>query len=622
MKNYLSIIIGAGLAITSCAVNEIEDNIPANKAESVYASTEAETKTSIGSYEDGIYKIFWTEGDQILIADSKGNNAVYTAVSGGSTTAEFIPENGADEIDFAGGIIAGYPEKDMYISSEGPGKEIYFTIPETQEYQEGSFDGNAMPMISEISHENQLNFYNAAGVLKLMVSSASGAEIQTITVLTANGYISGECGYYPESKTYFFDKSMVSKRKVALSCGDGVTVGKEATPFYIVVPHQKYTSLSITVTLTDGTEKTFTMKEGKELDVKRSAVMNIPVSLDGASEPDGPDVTMSLGSMTFKGFNVKIDIRNAEAYFCSMQTKESFYRDLESGAFIESLPYNIKYENIFSYEGSITKFQEEMQDLYLEPGETYILWVVIYDESGEYTKEDIYTLEIKMKSFSPGGSSVIKTEVLEMDYDAVELSVSASGSQFIFCQMRPVDELADLTDQEIIDLLIKPGNKSNRYEKSKEKFRIQGIRPGTELTFVAVAIDVYGKYGELYRENHQTKQLEYNSLAVEIDKDINKVNETGQVTWNVSNGEAVEYIYYLEDASKWNWTNTHMEDYTYVQEQIFLLKKKGQSNYKYHSTTAESVNIGKASGIEWILVVLAVAEDGSCSMADHWLFTY
>lgn len=624
MKKYISIIIGAGLAMTSCAINEIENNDFGNNDKAIYASTETDTKATIGSHENGIYKIYWSEGDKIVIADNAGNNAVYASQDGGSTYAGFLPEDGAEELDFAGGIIAGYPEKDMYINSADPSEPVYFTIPDVQNYKEGSFDDNVMPMISDVSYENNLKFYNAAGVLKLMLSSASEKVIKTITVKTTNEFISGECGYIPESKSCFFDDSMLSEKKVTLSCGDGVKVGSEATPFFIVVPHQKYTALTISVTLTDGTEKSFIMKDGKELDVKRSAVMNIPVSLDDAAAPLTPDVKMSLsGPVTFNNFSVNVKITNAEAYYTNLQTKESFERELVSGSLLESIPYGTKFENNFTFTGRIANFlQVESSDMYLEPGETYILWVVIYDESGEYTEEDIHTLEIQMKSFTPGGSITITAEAKETDYDAIELSVLASvttGLQFVYCQMLPTAELEGLSDQEITEILIKPGNKSNRYEKPAETFRLQGMRPGMEFTFIGVAIDKSGYYGPLYKARFQTKPLDYNSLEVKIDKDINKVKENGGViNWSVSGGEAVKYRYYLESTSLNSWINTCKEDYTYVQEQLYLQP----GYYRYHTTTETSVSLGKESSTEYIFIVVAVDDKDNISYADHWFFTY
>ena len=56
MKRYLYTLLAAGLVMTSCAVNEIQEAQSSNKgAQPIYASTEADSKTALGDYEDGKY---------------------------------------------------------------------------------------------------------------------------------------------------------------------------------------------------------------------------------------------------------------------------------------------------------------------------------------------------------------------------------------------------------------------------------------------------------------------------------------------------------------------------------------------------------------------------------------
>ena len=60
MKRYLYTLLAAGLVMTSCAVNEIQEAQSSNKGvQPIYASTEADSKTALGDYEDGRYKVYW-----------------------------------------------------------------------------------------------------------------------------------------------------------------------------------------------------------------------------------------------------------------------------------------------------------------------------------------------------------------------------------------------------------------------------------------------------------------------------------------------------------------------------------------------------------------------------------
>ena len=620
MKKHLSIFITAGLVMASCAMNEIDNAVQVR--EPVFASTEAETKTTIGSYEDGIYKIFWSEGDNILIADSKGNNAIYTAASGGTTYAEFVSEDNTIDIDFKDGVIAGYPEKNMFISSTDPADMVYFSIPEVQVYREGSFSDGTMPMISEVAYDNKLKFYNAAGVLKLMLSSDDEIMIKEIHVTTDRA-ISGECGYIPESKTCFFDETMISSDTVTLTCGDGVSVNNEGKPFYIVVPHQKYASLSITIISAEGKEQKFTMKKDKVLEVKRSSVLTVPIVVDELYDSDKTVAKVSVENIAFDDFDVSIDILKASSYFCGLQTRKSFEDDIRSGYLLESLPYGTPYTTPLTYSGSIKQFQEEMADVYLEAGQTYVLWIIPYKKDKSYTEQDIIKTEVVMKSFTPGGSIEVVTSAHNITMDMIQMKVKATGAKFIYNQLLPKNEVSKYeSEQELIDLLLKPGSGSVKFEGSSDIFERRQLRPGAEMTFISVAIDKSGNYGPLYVENLQTIPIEYNSLVVEIDKDIDKLKENGGVlNWSVSEGEAASYRYFYRRTDNNYWTNTFDHDYTMIQEKMVMDPYVFYINHTKDSFATLN-NPALEEGVEYVFVVLAVAADETCSVADHWIFTY
>lgn len=628
MKRYIFSLFIAGSVAASCSTNEINDAQTVDKtSEPVYASIGAETRTSIGEGEDGVRKVNWTKGDQILVMDSDNVARIYVSQEGGKPVAEFLPEEGSEALDFTKGVIAGYPAKDMYVSSTDPSDPIYLTIPVTQPYVDGSFGDNVMPMISDVSYENTLKFSNAAGVLKFMLSSATGdVDVKSITIKTTDGKsIGGECGYTPETKSYFFDDTMISSNTVTLDCGEGVHVGEEARPFHIVVPHQEYTGLEISILTTDGLQKTFPMKEGRTLNVKRSHVLNIPITLDNLTDPTKPSVELGLQSVSYTDFHVSINIRNASAYYCGLQTKASFDNDMKSGSFLEGLPYyGAPYTNKFSYKGSILKFQEDMaENIYLEPGQTYVLWIVVHNSKGTYVQEDVHAIEISMKSFNPGGSIEVKTSGHEITMEMIGMDITAAGAKFIYCQLLPDEALEDYTsDQEIIDALIKPEGIGVRIEKSKAYFERRQLKPDTEMTLIATAIDKNGCYGPLLREEYQTVSIEFNSLAIEIEKDLDKLKENGGVlNWSVSGGEAASYKYFYRKTDNSYWTSTFGSDYSLVEAKMVL-----DPDLWYFKNTADSFakldNPALAEGQEYVFVVLAVAEDGSSSRADHWIFTY
>lgn len=273
-----------GLLLASCAMEDVIETVTGNEeAVPVTATIGTETKTHLGPKEDNIYKVLWSQWDNIAIrTDGAESQAVYTALEGGDVTAVFIPEDPTKGLKLSNGAIAVYPAENAEIVST---KEVYITIPAEQVYAEGSFAEEAMPMVSNITAIPEFRFFNAAGALKLMVSTNKESfKVKSVTVATSEGFISGKCRYDVNKKEYVASTA-ADENKVVLDCGNGVAVGRNATAFYIVVPHREYEDLCISIQSTDGREQKFNLKEGKKLAVGRSSILSIPLTADKMAEP-------------------------------------------------------------------------------------------------------------------------------------------------------------------------------------------------------------------------------------------------------------------------------------------------------------------------------------------------
>lgn len=284
MNRKITTLLIGGLLLASCAMEDVTETVTGNEeAVPVTATIGAETKTHLGPKEDNIYKVLWSQWDNIAIrTDGAESQAVYTALEGGEVTAVFIPEDPTKGLKLSNGAIAVYPAENAEIVST---KEVYITIPAEQVYAEGSFAEEAMPMVSNITAIPEFRFFNAAGALKLMVSTnKENFKVKSVTVATSEGFISGKCRYDVNKKEYVAGTA-ADENKVVLDCGNGVAVGKNATAFYIVVPHREYEDLCISIQSTDGREQKFNLKEGKKLAVGRSSILSIPLTADEMAEP-------------------------------------------------------------------------------------------------------------------------------------------------------------------------------------------------------------------------------------------------------------------------------------------------------------------------------------------------
>ena len=618
--------IWAGLAATliasSCTIQEetsLKNSI--SEAEPVIATIGAQTRTSVGPKVDGAYKVHWSEGDEIIISTGRQrtDKHYYRTTSHGTAEGVFLPEDGKDPVSFATGAIAGYPSESTFLGIADETVDVFFTIPEMQDYVPGSFAEEAMPMISDVTYEPVLNFHNAAGVLKLNISTAEPDIRISDICITTSQYICGECGYNPATKTIFFDDTTIGSNEVILRCLDGAQVGDSGTPFHLVVPHQRYSDMTITVTTIDGLQQVFKMKSGKEITIQRSTITEIPLVLNNMNNVGEQEIKASVTSVTYDNFFIKVGMNNITSYFCGLDTKDSFLREMESGQLLKVLEYGTPYTGPFTYSGTVTRFQEELKDFLLEPGQTYILWFVPYKKIGGYTEEDIYYIEATTKSFTPGGSISVSYSNLEIDNTSISMDLTATGAKFIYAQLMSEDALkAYPTEQDKIDLLLKPGGSCTVLDTDHDIFVRKFLRPGQKMTLLALAIDYQGRYGSLTMEHLQTIPLAYNSMTVNINENIEKLGSS-TVEWSVSGGNASSYRYIIRETDSHLWTNVLAEDITIAQEKMFL---EPNLYYINHTAEASAKLSNMVSGKEYILIVVAVDENGASSVADSWKFTY
>lgn len=619
MKRSIYLLIGASLLAASCSTFADKEE-PAVSAEPVVATIGAETRTQIGEKEGDAYKVVWNAGDRIIVSTgtSSKEKAIYATLDHGSASASFYPEDKA--ADFTNGAIAGYPVENMYLGEPDADKEVYFTIPEVQYYITDSFDPGAMPMISEVTDKAELNFFNAAGVIRLKLSTElQNMKVSSISV-TSSDIISGECGYVPKSGKIFFDESMISSNEVTLECPQGVAVSNEPTAFHIVVPHQTYSDLIIRVTTTDGLQEKFTMKSGKEITVARSGIVNIPLVLKSATPAGKPKIEVKVTSVTFNNIRMEVNMTDVTSYYCGFQTKLSFQNDLDSGNLLESLPYFEPYTAPLSYSGSVGSFQESFSDVLIEPGQSYVIWFVPYNKDGVYASEDIVYAETMTKSFTSGGSKTVSYSDLVIDMTSISMTLESPGASFIYCQLMSDEQLTGFSSEnEIIKEILKPGGASTVFDKSSDIFVKKFLKPGAPMTLVAVAIDGAGKYGPLLRETFYTEPIPYNSIKVNIDKDQDKVRENGAITWTATGGEVSEYRYILRETDNHLWLNTLGGSTQAAQDKMYL---DSGLYYISHTIEPEAVLSGMVSGKEYVIVVVAADAEGNISMADSWIFTY
>lgn len=617
--------LSALLLLSACTVAEEKE--PAAALHNIIKARIAETpvtKTLLSpDDESNMRKVLWSKGDRILLSGSY--EKIFYTEDDASSFASFYPEDGIDFMDLSTGVIAAYPAEGIYMSGPDAEKEIYLTIPNVQQYAEGSFADNTMPMVSDVAYDTELHFSNAAGVIRLLVSTeATNIKVSSISVHT-NEVIASETGgdmcYIPADREYNLDPDYTyGVNTLRLDCAEGVKIGPEGTPFYIVVPHQTYTGMTITVNTIDGEKQMFTLKEGKEITVKRSGISTIPLKVNALTRPE---VSIEQINSTFQSIKVKIKMENVSSFYCGIAKKTVFEKEFESGSLVSEAQYNTLYTNASNsvlYEGSAFRFQKELSDILIEPGQSYVMWILPHKDSGEYTADDFVYSEISTQKLKAGGTIEVTYSNLVIDMTSISMDVSAKGASIMYAAMLDDETMAHFdTDEELIEYIIYPGGPAVIFDGSSETLVRKQLNPDSNMTVVILPVNIMGVYGELFTETFRTEAIPYNDLTVEIEESI--VTENGQdiIRWQTTDGEAASYRYIFKETGSYLWQNTLKGSTLRAQETMYL----SPGLYYIEKTTGTSLTLNNCTrGTEYILVVTAVDEDGVSSISDSWTFVY
>ncbi len=281
--SYFSAVLSAiCLMFNACSQSEQSDPKPepiipeANE----FSATidDCDTKTSLNGLS-----IIWNRDDNVAIFACSDKKEEYVVKSGcdGKKTTTLVPATNSPETGrHLNSNVAFYPYKNATnCSNYNDGFALNAELPSKQQYVEGSFGKEAMPMVAVSSSETDktLSFKNLYGVLKLKVK-LDNVMIRSIDICGNSGEkIAGPsmvyCSYAGEPSIYFFDQTAT---KITLDCGNGVSVNKTTeTIFYISMPPMTFSN-GITVNIKT-TDKEIVRKTNTALTIKRSAILSMPM---------------------------------------------------------------------------------------------------------------------------------------------------------------------------------------------------------------------------------------------------------------------------------------------------------------------------------------------------------
>ena len=254
--------VAVGLFAFSCVTDATEDlgvKIESQKGGvyEVTVSLEEATKTQLGEKVDGVYPLYWSEGDAIAI---NGVNSL-PLTAGGSADATF---NFTKEVARPFCIVYPAPtaatvEDEVVEEPVAPATIYPVTFAATQPYTVGTFAPGVAPMYgyaaelveptegeesTEGAEEAAIQLNHLTGVLRFSVKG-NGEKVSSILVKSLKGAIAGP--HTVDCKDGALTALEGASNVITVTCGEGLVLGESAQDVYVAVPAGSYGTFIITL---------------------------------------------------------------------------------------------------------------------------------------------------------------------------------------------------------------------------------------------------------------------------------------------------------------------------------------------------------------------------------------
>ncbi len=269
----------------ACTQNPIEEQsaIRTDAPETLRVGFEDdETRIQLNSAQ----KTVWTKDDLVSVFYKSNANQKweYRGETGERVASLYRVDAGiaSRDMDY---VVLAYPYSADYVISATTGN-IEATLPATQYYTKGSYGIGSNLMVSQ-SEFTQFSLKSVCGWLKLQLTG-DGEVVKSIKfrgndgeqvagliyvdTATAEATLASEMGSSDDNNAggnLIFDDTIITE--VVLDCGEGVTLGKSATAFYIALPPQTFAN-GFTVDIECEDYELMTLTTEKELVIERNHI--------------------------------------------------------------------------------------------------------------------------------------------------------------------------------------------------------------------------------------------------------------------------------------------------------------------------------------------------------------
>lgn len=273
------------------------------------------------------------------------------------------------------------------------------------------------------------------------------------------------------------------------------------------------------------------------------------------------NVEVETTVLSFNDIQIKATFEGMEMFYGRFSMK---YNDLSAdehaAALLNELNANIDYETPMMVNDEYVEgwdngvFTGDPNALVngwqpFQPGNTYFLYIIPYVEGKtKYSLADMYYYEWTTDPLMPGGSLAVTAGEATLDFKKISVPLSAEGATYIHYYFVDPAMIPTIADKQAYLL-------ENGYVTDSESVIAAkaNIAPNTTYTLLAMAVDQYGCYGDVFQKDYTTKALEFAAATVTAE-----VQGTPSMTGSVKvscSAEVEQYLYWYGEKDAWQWTN-------------------------------------------------------------------
>ena len=254
--------------------------------------------------------------------------------------------------------------------------------------------------------------------------------------------------------------------------------------------------------------------------------------------------------------------------------------------------------------GLVYGFQE------IEPAKDYYLYIVpVVEGKTVYSVSDVYWYEFTTEGLMDGGIVNVTAGEPVLDYKKISVPLSAEGAVYMYYSFVDPEMIPTIEDKQAY--LIENGTMAKGASITAAK---ANISPSTTLTLIAMAVDKYGCYGDVFQQDYTSKTYEYASVTVAAE--LQGKPSTSALVKVSASAEVETYYYWYGEINSYQWDQLggSLEEasaFIALTPNSYLLEKVAAADLP-----AEGIELtGLTLGNKYAFVVSAMLADGTFTKA-------